>query len=168
MGKRYIVTAPYIYASTADPISGKRVKLGWYAGQLLPADITDDEITHHLGTKQIEEVKLDSDGTLQLDPEVATGLADPGPNGADVTDGLGEPNKGPGATADGSGDVSDPADRPQDSPREVVAGDDVPEPKKSDKRELWVDYAVSKGADREDIEENQVTKADLIATHGSR
>lgn len=50
----------------------------------------------------------------------------------------------------------------------VKAGDDVPVPKKTDPKEAWVDFAVSKGADRADIEAKKATKDDLIAVYGPK
>lgn len=47
-------------------------------------------------------------------------------------------------------------------------GDDVPEPKKTDSKEVWIEFAVSKGADRGDIEAKRVTKDDLIAVYGTK
>jgi hypothetical protein len=154
--KRYVVTGEYIMAATTDPASGQRVMLGWYRGSLLPEDISDESIEHHLSTRQIQAVKLDENGALtEWEDERVSDPAE-----AKVADGLGEPNTmGPAleartdAVADGN---------------EVKAGDQVDEPKKSTgTRDEWVEYAVSKGADRGDIEAKKVTKADLIATWGT-
>lgn len=64
-------------------------------------------------------------------------------------------------------DEETPAVDPGDKPP-VQVGDDVPEPKKTDGKDAWVDFAVSKGADRADIEAKKATKDDLIATYGTK
>lgn len=139
MGKRYVVSAEYITAATADPITGKQVVLGFYRNALLPEDLSEETIEHHLSTQQITAVKIDDDGNLtEYEDERQTDPAE-----AKVTDGLGPPNTMP------------------------AAGDDVQEPKRSDDKDAWVKYAVSKGADADDIEDKNPTKADLIATWGT-
>jgi hypothetical protein len=42
------------------------------------------------------------------------------------------------------------------------------EPAKSATHAEWVEYAVSKGADRQDIEDKKPTKADLQAVYGTK
>lgn len=118
MGKQYRVTAEYVTVVTAALPGGRAMLLGFYRDAILPPDVSDEAIEHHLSTNQIEEVE---------EAEVP----------------------------------------PAEVPPEVVAGDQVDEPKKSDDRPAWVDYAVSKGADRADIEEKKTTKADLIAAWGT-
>ena len=155
MGKRYMVTAEYVTMSTADPLSGKRVLLGWYRNALLPEDITEEAIRHHLSTGQIAEWSPDfvAAGT----PE-ATPLTEEEEQA--IADGLGPPNRLAPAVGAASNDQAGPQ-------TQVMAGDDVPEPRKNAKRAAWVDYAVSKGGDREEIEANEVSQADLIATWGT-
>lgn len=164
MSKRYVVTGEYITVATSDPVSGKRVMLGWYRNALLPEDMSDESIKHHLSTRQIKAVEIGADGTISDYED----LRQTAPAEAEVTDGLGEPNKGPGdAPADNDKSESPKPDGATTSP-EVKAGDDVPEPnRRNGTKEEWVDYAVSKGADRQDIEAQQTTKADLIATWGT-
>lgn len=165
MSKRYVVTGEYITVTTTDMV-GQRVLLGYYRGALLPEDLTDEAIEHHLSTGQIMEVQLDADGTLQGTDFIPEGTPEAAPekdaDGKEVTqpDGLGEPNKMPEAQTSGQ--------RPGYKPGEVKAGDSVPEPnRRNGTRDEWVDYAVSKGADREEIESKQVSKQDLIAVHGT-
>lgn len=56
----------------------------------------------------------------------------------------------------------------QDGNPDVKVGDQIAEPAKNAKRGMWVDYAVSKGADRDDILAKNATRDDLIATYGSK
>jgi hypothetical protein len=153
--KRYVVTAEYIMSETHD-IAGNRVMLGWYRGSLLPEDTTEESIEHHLSTRQIKEVKVDTDADGNVSITDHEDLRQTDPAEAKVVDGLGEPN------------TNGPALEPVADSNEVKAGDQVPEPnKRTGERADWVDYAVSKGADRKDIEDKKVTKADLIATWGT-
>lgn len=146
MGQRYVVIAEYVTAGTKDALTGKPLLVGYYRNALLPEDVSDKTIQHLLSVKQIQPLPDDVEA-------------------ADLEDKR-QTEAGTG-TPDGAGD-GDPASTPVVGEAQVVkVGDDVPEPKASDKRELWVDYAVSKGADREEIEGKNVTKADLIATHAT-
>jgi hypothetical protein len=52
--RRYRVTAKYILVKTATPIGTAVV--GLTEGSTLPADVPEEQITHHLSTGQIKEV----------------------------------------------------------------------------------------------------------------
>jgi hypothetical protein len=160
--KRYVVTGEYVTMTTADPASGQRVLLGFYRNALLPEDLEDRAVEHHLSTGQIKAVSLNDDGSItDYEDERQT-------NPPEITDGLGEPNTNAQVTTPDDGDkVSGQPVTTEPTKAEVVAGDDVPEPRKNADRADWVDYAVSKGGDRAEIEEKKVSRADLIATWGT-
>lgn len=166
MDKRYRVTAEYVTVTTSDPLSGRRVLLGYYRNALLPADMSDEAIEHHLSTRQIEEVEVDvvpvetPEGEDDGEQEVHTAedLRQTDPAEANIVDGLGAPNA--------MTTVQD-AVTPSDAVQASTAPERVEEPRRSAEKAEWVEYAVSQGADRADIEEKNPTKADLIATWGT-
>jgi hypothetical protein len=160
--KRYIVTGEYVTMQTTNQLTGEPVLLGYYRGQLLPGDITEESIEHHLSTGQIEEVAVDNDGAM-TEPEQAEDLRQTDPSEAYVTDGLGEPNKMPGYTPT----AADEPDKAADEAPTDARQDALPEPRRNADRDAWVEYAVSKGADRGDIEAQNPSKADLIAAWGT-
>lgn len=167
--KRYIVTGEYVTMQTTNQLTGEPLLLGYYRGQLLPEDITEESIEHHLSTRQIEEVAVDNDGAM-TNPEQVEDLRQTDPSEAYVTDGLGEPNRMPGytpAAADEPDKAADEADKAADEAPTDARQDDLPEPKRTADRAAWVEYAVSKGADRSDIEAQNPSKADLIAAWGT-
>jgi hypothetical protein len=73
----------------------------------------------------------------------------------------------PAAEEPASSDKGDGA-ADQDGDPGVKPGDQVDLPAKNAKRGKWVDYAVSKGADRDDILTKNVTRDDLIAAYGPK
>ena len=107
---------------------------------MLHDDVPEETIKHHLETKQIEEV----------DGELDTSFED-----LKVSD------------FEGQGGIPATSSE-QPATKAAQAGDGTAEPRKSAKKEDWVEYAVSQGADREDLEEKDPSKADLIATYGSK
>ena len=62
----------------------------------------------------------------------------------------------------GAGPVEEPAS--QSGPPDAVEA--VPEPKPSDPKQAWVDYAMGQGATED--EANSMTKADLMSRYGGR
>lgn len=140
MGKRYMVVDEYITAKTATP-DGTRL-VGFYRGAVLPDDVPEETIKHHLLTEQIEEI----------DGELDTSFED-----KRVSDFAGE-----------GGGIPETGSAQPEPKKAATAGDGTAEPRKSAPKEDWVEYAVSQGADREDLEEKNPTKADLIATYGSK
>ncbi len=152
MGKRYMVVGEYVTAKWSDPISGRPLITGFYRNSILPDSLDEENAKHLVSTGLVAEVKVDDDGAATGDPEDVEDLRQTDPAEANVTDGAGAPVQ---------------AMRPLDADTQVKAGDQVAEPSKRADRTDWVDYAVSKGADRDEIESNKVTKTDLIATWGT-
>lgn len=137
--KIYQVTAPMIMAKVVG-LAGVHQLQGYYEGQFLPPNATQETIEHHLGTKQIEEVR----------PEDA-------PAPAEETD----PGEG-GKAADTDTDAD------KDGNPDVKAGDQIDMPAKNAKRGKWIDFAVSKGGDRADMLAKNVTRDDLITVYGTK
>lgn len=69
----YVVKAPYVVLKVVDLMSGGRTMRGFYAGAIVPADVDEANLRHHLDDDMVVEVA----GPPPAEPEPKAPAAKP-------------------------------------------------------------------------------------------
>ena len=140
---KYVVSAPMVYLQYADPTVGAVIQRAFYAGASVPESITEKSLQHHLDGQMI--VEADSVEAELLGVPAGTPVPGETPN---------EP-------------LAEPAVRVERAKQAVKAQSKQGggQPSVGSRKEDWVDYAVSQGADRGQAE--AATKEELIEKYGA-